>query len=101
MHVCEDYLLSNDRAKYAEMATAGACFHEPPASGQVCAYLGHFTVGSADLLSQSITANTICRSQSPSKVYAHQYITTVHCMQGVQGVSLLKHSRGRMINESD
>lgn len=63
------------KLKYAEMATAGACFHEPTRFWPGCAYLGHITVGSADLLSQSNAVTAVCRSQSSSKVYAHQCIT--------------------------
>ena len=78
MHLCEDHVLSNYRAKYAEMPTAGVCFRESPTFGQVYAYLGHISVGSAEFLSQSTTVDPVCRSQTSSKVYSHQYNGTVH-----------------------
>ena len=54
MHVCEDFLIELSMRRCQLL---GRAFHERPASGQECAYLGHITVGSADLLSQSITLN--------------------------------------------
>ena len=57
MHVREDRVLSNDRAKYAKMPTSGVCFRESATFGQVYAYLGHITVRSAEFLSQSTTVD--------------------------------------------
>lgn len=78
MHLYEDHVLSNDGAKYAEMPAAGVCFRESPTFGQVYAYLGHISVGSAEFLSQSTTVNPVCRSRTSSKVYSHQYNGTVY-----------------------
>lgn len=88
MHVCEDHVLSNDRAKYAEMPTAGVCFRESPTFGQVYAYLGHITVRSAELLTQSTTVNAFAARKAQVRFMPGS--TTVQCMQGL---SLLKQSK--------
>ena len=88
MHVREVHVLSNDRAKYAEIPTAGVCFHKSPTFGQVYAYLGHITVRSTEFLSQSTTVNAFTARKAQVRFMPTS--TTVQCMQGG---SLLEHSQ--------